>query len=202
MSEKAQSRLDCDGTEIVRGVLSEREVSAIRRALGDQSVRPGNRAMLNQPWCVALAMRLRARLSILQTLVATQCSLFEKNQSRNWLVAAHQDVMIPTTSELGRDIGEGLRLVCGTADELNRIVAIRCHIDDCGEHDGALRVKPGTHKLGVLRASEIAKKTHAIKWQTQVAQAGDALLMRPLTVHASSKSAGISRRRVLHFVFT
>ena len=30
---------------------------------------------------------------------------------------------------------------------------------------------------------------------------GAALLMRPLTLHASSKSMGASRRRVLHFVF-
>ncbi len=109
---------------------------------------------------------------------------------------------MPTTSKRGRDIGDSLRLVRGTADELSRVVAIRCHVDNCGEHDGALRVKPGSHKLGVLLANEIPTKTHAIEWQTQVAQAGDALLMRPLTVHASSKSTGTSRRRVLHFVFT
>jgi len=30
---------------------------------------------------------------------------------------------------------------------------------------------------------------------------GDALLMRPLVLHASSKASGTSRRRVLHFVF-
>ena len=30
---------------------------------------------------------------------------------------------------------------------------------------------------------------------------GDALLMRPLVLHASSKSSGSSLRRVLHFVF-
>ena len=201
MSEKAQPRLDCDGVEIVRGLLSDREVKAIRRVLGNRSTRPGNRAMLNHPWCVALAVRLRARLSILQPLVATQCTLFEKNQTGNWLVAAHQDLMLPSTNELGRDVGAGLRLIQGTMVELNGVVAVRCHVDDCGEHDGALRIKPGSHKLGVLRANEITTKTHAIEWQTQIAKAGDAVLMRPLTVHASSKSTGTSPRRVLHFVF-
>jgi hypothetical protein len=33
------------------------------------------------------------------------------------------------------------------------------------------------------------------------AKRGDALLMRPLVLHASSKSSGSSLRRVLHFVF-
>jgi hypothetical protein len=33
------------------------------------------------------------------------------------------------------------------------------------------------------------------------AKRGDALLMRPLVLHASSTSSGSSLRRVLHFVF-
>lgn len=36
---------------------------------------------------------------------------------------------------------------------------------------------------------------------TCLAQCGDVLLLRPLLLHASSKSSGSSRRRVLHFLF-
>ena len=36
---------------------------------------------------------------------------------------------------------------------------------------------------------------------TCTALRGDALVLRPLLLHASSKASGTSRRRVLHYVF-
>jgi ectoine hydroxylase-related dioxygenase (phytanoyl-CoA dioxygenase family) len=84
---------------------------------------------------------------------------------------------------------------------LEPMLTVRLHLDDADEANGALRVLAGTHRLGRLDAENIAKcrETHA-----EVicdAQTGDALLMRPLLLHASSRSTSERRRRVLHIEF-
>jgi ectoine hydroxylase-related dioxygenase (phytanoyl-CoA dioxygenase family) len=201
VTDDASSQLDCDGVEIVRSAITVRELRAIQRVLCRVTVRAGDRRMLNLPWCAALAARLRNRIAAIRGMVAVQCTLFEKRVESNWLVAAHQDLMLPSSSTVAQDTNTNLRLRRGTATELERIVAVRCHIDDCCESDGALRTKLGSHRLGILRADEVSEKTEGISWRTQTTRAGDVLLMKPLTVHASSKSTSSSRRRVLHFVF-
>ena len=82
---------------------------------------------------------------------------------------------------------------------LARMLAVRLHLDPCDETDGPLRVLPGSHTHGILSPEKIASLPGA--WRTCTASVGDALLMRPLLVHASSKATGHSRRRVLHWVF-
>jgi ectoine hydroxylase-related dioxygenase (phytanoyl-CoA dioxygenase family) len=183
------------------GLLTVSELKAIQRALRRVKRRVGNRQMLSLAWCDALAERLRARIAEIRELRILQCTLFEKHKEQNWLVAAHQDLMLPGAGEHSRDHDQRLRLRRGTTAELQRVIAVRCHVDVCAESDGPLRTKPGTHKVGVLRANEVALRSESVEWKTHVAGAGDVLLMRPLTVHASSKSTGNSRRRVLHFVF-
>lgn len=59
---------------------------------------------------------------------------------------------------------------------------------------------PASHRLGQVdpeRAAQLGR-TQGV---TVPARRGDALLMRPLVLHASSKASGTSRRRVLHFLF-
>ena len=68
-------------------------------------------------------------------------------------------------------------------------------------HDGPLRVLPGTHTQGRLSPTSMATLRQQGTETVCTAPAGAALLMRPLLVHASSKSTGTSRRRVLHFAF-
>ncbi|MGL4230294.1 MAG: phytanoyl-CoA dioxygenase family protein, partial [Casimicrobium sp.] len=145
--------------------------------------------------------RLQRRISALRMLKPIQCTLFEKSAERNWSVTAHQDLMLPTEQLVGRQTADGLCVRRGSCGELANVVAVRCHVDDCLEGDGALRTKPGTHRLGILRDDQVVEKTKAIGWKTHEARSGDVLLMRPLVVHSSAKSSGVSRRRVLHFVF-
>ena len=81
------------------------------------------------------------------------------------------------------------------------MLTVRLHLDDADADNGALRVLAGTHRLGRLSAESIAecRETH-----TEVlcaAKAGDALLMRPLLLHASARSTSERRRRVLHIEF-
>ncbi len=192
------------GAYRIRNLLSYSELRALQRLNRTPPSRAGNRALLLQPWCKALAVRLMSRLPQLSRLVAVQCTLFEKSAALNWLVAPHQDLSVPAAmnSATGRTARDGLRIARADAGTLAASVVIRVHLDDCGANDGPLRMVLGTHRNGVLTQDKISASVHTKPVDLQIANSGDAWMMSPLLIHASSKASGNSRRRVLHFLFT
>lgn len=171
----------------------------------------GTRNLLTAPWCAALSTQLRTHPRISQlvpsTHAAVQCTYFEKWRDRNWLVSLHQDLSIPVAERVehpnlsGWSEKEGALYVQPPLSVLQDLVAVRLHIDPCGPEDGPLRVVPGTHQMGIIRAEAGPALRDAHGEVTCLAEPGDAVVMRPLLLHASSKSTGQSRRRVLHFLF-
>jgi ectoine hydroxylase-related dioxygenase (phytanoyl-CoA dioxygenase family) len=172
---------------------------------------PGMRCFLRQDWCTSLVVHIRQHQSLSTLIpndhVAVQCTYFEKSLSTNWLVPAHQDLSIPVAERLSHPhLGcwtkkEGSNYVQPPLETLQQLVAVRLHIDSCGEHDGPLRVIPGSHRLGRI-PSEAAAVVRANSTEVEcTATSGSALAMRPLLLHASSKASGSSTRRVLHFLF-
>jgi len=167
--------------------------------------------LLAARWCGQLSERLR-RHPILSALIppawiCAQCLYFEKSADRNWLVALHQDRSIPVQRRVdapgltGWAEKDGETFVHGTREVLEMLVVARLHLDDCLEEDGPLRVVPGSHRFGIL-TDEAAGALRRTRGERRCEmRAGGVLLMRPLTLHASSKSSGAGRRRVLHFVF-
>jgi ectoine hydroxylase-related dioxygenase (phytanoyl-CoA dioxygenase family) len=187
----------------VRGHRSPRPA---RRSFGG-----GTRCLLPLAWCAALACRLRLHPALSGLIpaghVAVQCTYFEKSASRNWLVPIHQDLSIPVACRVdapglrGWSEKEGALFVQAPAELLAQLVAVRVHLDACGADDGPLRVLPGSHRLGLVAPEAAVLARNAAAEVTCEAAPGDALVMRPLLLHASSKASGQSRRRVLHFVF-
>lgn len=187
--------------------------AAIEQALPTSA---GTRCLLSLDWCQDLALRLRAHPGLAALLptghVAVQCSYFVKSPSRNWLVPIHQDLSIPMAARVD---GSGLRLRCWSEKEgllfmlapvdlLDRLLAVRVHLDPCGPDDGPLLVIPGTHRQGLIAPQAAVAARREQKTPTPCVLArGDVLLTRPLLLHASSKAgaASASRRRVLHFLF-
>lgn len=173
----------------------------------------GTRCLLSEAWCRALARQLAAHPAVAAVLppgaVALQCTLFEKSLERNWLVPMHQDLSVPVAARVehpqlrGWSMKEGRLQVQPPAELLQRLVALRLQVDDCGADDGPLRVLSGTHLLGRLDEEAAAGLRRAPPYGEQacIARAGQGWLMRPLLLHASSKAGGASRRRVLHFVW-
>ncbi len=171
----------------------------------------GTRCLLAQPWCAALAAHLRADPVLASLLepgaVAVQCTYFEKSAGRNWLVPLHQDLSIPVAARVdapalrGWSLKEGTLFVQPPLAVLEQLVAVRVHLDPCGADDGPLLVVPGSHRSGVLAQLDAAAARAATPPLACLAGIGDALVMRPLLLHASSKALGQGRRRVLHFVF-
>jgi ectoine hydroxylase-related dioxygenase (phytanoyl-CoA dioxygenase family) len=205
-----QARFATEGFALVPGVLVPEQCSVLaHRTTGASAGGAGSRCLLSQPWCAALASLLRAHSTLAPLLsespVAVQCTYFEKSASVNWLVPIHQDLSVPVAqrvvhSELrGWSLKEGALFVQAPPPLLERMVAVRVHLDDCNLADGPLRVVPASHLNGVVPAQAAAQAR--AREVACVAHFGTALIMRPLLLHSSSKARGSSLRRVLHFLF-
>ncbi len=200
-----------DGFALIEFVVDGEALRALAPVMLRGGAVGGTRGLLARPEIAALATLLREhgelRRLIPEDHVAVQCTYFEKSSGRNWLVPLHQDLSIPVAGRVadpalrGWSEKEGDVFVQAPREVLEQLVAVRLHLDDCGADDGPLRVVPGSHRLGML-TDEAAASVRAERGEsTCLAAAGDVLVLRPLTLHASSKSSGTSRRRVLHFVF-
>jgi len=131
--------------------------------------------------------------------------LFDKNDSANWKVPWHQDVTIAVTNRIEADgygpwsVKAGVIHVQPPACVLEKMISIRMHLDDCPAENGALRVLPGTHREGKLSQAKIDAYVAELTPVVCEAQQGDALMMHPLLLHASSAASLPKHRRVLHF---
>ncbi len=136
-----------------------------------------------------------------------RATLFDKSPRANWLVAWHQDTVLPVTrrvesAEWGPWTIKGGTIHSGApASALEQIVALRIHLDDSTSANGPLRVLPNTHGLGVLSHAQIEKHAACIPGVECVTSTGGVVAMRPLVVHASSKSRDTAARRVLHIEY-
>jgi ectoine hydroxylase-related dioxygenase (phytanoyl-CoA dioxygenase family) len=171
----------------------------------------GSRNLLDRDWCASLVAPIHDRLQALGLLpadfVAVQCTLFRKAPDCNWKVPYHQDLSIPVDRRVehpaltGWSSKEDGHYVQPPVELLDTLLAVRLHLDACGNDEGALRVVPGSHRLGRLSAEQIAAMDKRKVEILCAADAGDLLLMRPLLLHASSKAGRPNGRRVLHFLF-
>ena len=208
----AVTELSSRGYAIAPRVVDRREVATVAKAIDRLALRgAGTRTLLTQPWCRALVQRIKHRLTSTNVLprssVAVQCTLFDKTTNHNWLVALHQDLSIPVRARVDHpSLGawstkEGVAFVQPPEPVLERLLAVRVHVDDCGTDNGPLKVVPGSHTVGRLHASAALELRAKFGEEQCLGQSGDAILMRPLLLHASSKAKAPSRRRVLHIVF-
>src|SRR5580693_5595517 len=155
------SELSQRGYAVVPGLISTDELDrlqlAVERTLVDGA---GTRRLIDVPWCRALADSLCAnfllRDALLTDLRPVQCTLFVKSVTKNWLVSLHQDLSIPVTERVhcpgcsGWSEKEGDIFVQPPIEVLEQMVALRLHLEHTDERNGALRVVPGSHRLGRL----------------------------------------------------
>lgn len=152
----------------------------------------------------------------LQTLVepvlgrdafAVKGTLFDKTPEANWKVAWHQDTTICVRERIevagfgAWSVKDGVVNVQPPDDVLSKIMTIRLHLDDCGTANGALRVLAGSHRASRLSAEDIDRWRMESTPITCAVGSGGALLMRPLTLHASSAAQNPGHRRVIHLEF-
>lgn len=139
--------------------------------------------------------------------VLVRAIFFDKNPEKNWLVTWHQDKTIAVDRKIDIagwgpwSIKDGVQHVQPDVALLNQMLTFRVHLDDANEDNGCLKVIKNSHKFGVMTQQQIDGLVSDCKVTNCVASAGDVLLMRPLTLHSSSKALKPAHRRVVHLEF-
>jgi hypothetical protein len=203
-------RIADDGFELVAGLVDRATRLALIDAVGDVDA-AGRRNMLATAAVAELAGS-RPLLDVVRLHTggaprAVRAIWFNKSPESNWLVAWHQDLAIAVRERIetprfgGWSVKEGVPHVQPPAAILERMLTVRIHLDDADEENGALRVLPRTHTLGRLEAERVTILRSQQDEIVCTAQAGDALLMRPLLLHASRRSKNQRPRRVLHLEY-
>jgi ectoine hydroxylase-related dioxygenase (phytanoyl-CoA dioxygenase family) len=197
------------GFAIVASCIAERDV----QRLDDLAVEPapGVRNLLEHDAIRELARSPQIRNLIVPVLgescFAVRGILFNKSADANWKVSWHQDrvIALKERRELPGwgpwSVKEGVHHVSPPSEVMERMLAVRLHLDDCGGDNGPLRVLPGSHKSGYISDDGIARmdKESAV---TCTVRRSDVVLMRPLAVHASSLATRPGSRRVIHIEYT
>jgi ectoine hydroxylase-related dioxygenase (phytanoyl-CoA dioxygenase family) len=202
------------GFEIVQGILRQSECDALLGELSrrsDSRQRAGSRHLMADPVIARLAVDGRisaiARSILGKSAIPFRATLFDKSQTANWLVPWHQDTALPLATRFEHSAWgpwsrkAGILYAHAPASALSRVVALRIHLDDSTRENGPLRVMPGSHEGGVLSDEEVREYVRTRDPIACPVSRGGVLAMRPLLIHASSKSRIDRPRRVLHIEY-
>lgn len=204
-----------DGFAVLPGVLGDSEIAALGSHL-ELSPLPRTRAGARHAMREAAVSQVARDSRLLQLAkqvlgvgaIPFRATLFDKSPHANWLVVWHQDTALPLRER--RDtpgwgpwsVKDGITYAHAPASALEHILALRLHLDDSRADNGPLRVLPATHHLGVLSDEQLHDLSTKIAAVDCLVQKGGIVAMRPLIVHASSKSQSNQPRRVLHIEYS
>jgi hypothetical protein len=131
---------------------------------------------------------------------------FDKPGESNWFVSYHQDLTISVNKKIDIEgfgpwsAKQNQFAVQPPLDVLESNFTIRIHLDNTDQDNGALRVIPKSHLKGICRPQTIdwTKETELTCNVTK----GGVMVMRPLLLHASSRTTNNKKRRVIHLEFS
>ncbi len=207
--------IEPDGFSIVPHVIDGREadllIAAVEKHHAGRAAAYGRRDLPSIPQVVEIATSngIRALVEPLlgKAAFAVRGLWFDKLPRANWKVAWHQDLTIAVRQRLdvtgfqAWSVKDGVPHVQPPTEVLERMLAVRIHLDECGRRDGPLRMIPGSHRSGRLSAAAIEQWKQMGQERTCCVPRGGAVLMRPLLLHASSAAADPGHRRVIHLEF-
>lgn len=207
--------LEEQGFANVPAVLSTRELIPILVSLADLEAprgRAGVRHVLGHPTVKVVAHNPRllemAQAVLGEAAFPFRATLFDKAPDAAALTNWHQDTALPLRDKVDNAPGwgpwsekQGVIYAHAPAAALEQVLALRLHLDDSTEENGPLRVIPGTHGIGVLSDAEIERHTTYQQPVDCLAARGAVIAMRPLVIHAWSKSRSQALRRILHIEY-
>jgi hypothetical protein len=212
--------ISTSGFAILPSGLSPEVIDKLRKQLGP-TTGAGRRGMLNHDSIKELAYSAPL-LNLVRPHLhgepkAVRAIYFDKSQSVNWLVPWHQDLTIPIAPVAMATAGAYAHAggnddsswsikgahdrVQPPADALEHMITLRLHLDDTDEDNGAAKVIPGSHLYGKLSAEDIQQLRQQTPEVICRVASGEAMLMRPLLLHASGKSRSDRSRRILHIEY-
>lgn len=214
LTELRCAEIEERGFSIVPRLLEPEEVDRLLEQLARASLsrtRAGARHALSHAVVAGLAGDSRLRNLACEVLggdaLPFRATLFDKSENANWLVVWHQDTALPLLHRREVpgwgpwSVKPGVTYAHAPASALAQVLALRIHLDDSTASNGPLRVLPGSHRFGVLSDGSIEELTGKLDRVDCLVPRGGVLAMRPLIVHASSKSTITAPRRVLHIEY-
>jgi ectoine hydroxylase-related dioxygenase (phytanoyl-CoA dioxygenase family) len=212
--QACSTQVEQDGYVIIPGVFTSHEIQDLAANIESSGVsrsRAGIRHLLKYP-VVAQAASDPRLLGIAQSILGEsafpfKATLFDKSPDANWLIVWHQDTALPLREKHEASgwgpwsVKERITYAHAPASSLEKVVALRLHLDDSTSENGPLRIIPCSHRQGVLSDAEVeAIAAHTVPINCLVSKGG-IIVMRPLVIHASSKSQSATARRVLHIEY-
>jgi len=212
--KSTRAEIEQRGFSIFRVMFSAREMENLARELERSELRrskagirhalrhEGIRDLAADPRLLSLAREILGHEPI-----AFRATLFDKSHRANWLVVWHQDTALPIRERHDApgwgpwSVKDGIAYAHAPASALRQVVAIRVHLDESDQDNGPLRVLPGTQIKGILTDDDIEELVGSIAPVDCLVPRGGVLAMRPLIVHASSKSRSQAPRRIVHIEY-
>lgn len=208
-------RIEREGFSVISSVISASAVTNLQHAVAPLLARApsaGIRGLAGKvPSIRALADAEPIRVIVEQALgpqaTLVRSVLFNKTDKINWQVAWHQDLSIAVRERVDAaglgpwNMKDGVWHVQPPQAILERMLTVRVHLDDADESNGALRVVPGSHRLGRLPATEAATVAQRLGQRLCTVNAGDLLLFHPLLLHCSRKATCTRPRRIIHLEY-
>jgi ectoine hydroxylase-related dioxygenase (phytanoyl-CoA dioxygenase family) len=209
------SKCEEHGFEIIPDVVSHSEIARLCVGLANEQMhrsRAGVRHAMKHPAVAEVAGSARlmeiARGILGKSAIPFRATIFDKSPMSNWLVVWHQDTALPLREKREANgwgpwsVKDGVTYAHAPTRALEQVIALRVQLDNSTAENGPLRVLPGTHSLGVLTDGVIHDLAEKIAPVDCVIAKGGVVAMRPLIVHASSKSQSTEPRRVLHIEYS
>lgn len=204
------------GFEVKRGFISEQliseildETNNIGKELPVHGIRNADKKLAtiarlceNQQLIHQAQTHLDAEVQVVRVI------FFDKTPEKNWLVSWHQDKTVAVSDTFNRagwgpwSIKDNTHHVQPPLSVLNQMVTFRIHLDSADRNNGCLKVISASNYAGLLRADEIKQWVQDNQPVYCEVNAGDAVIMRPHILHASSKSLTPKHRRVVHVEYS
>jgi hypothetical protein len=199
--------LETDGATILRGAVAFPFVEAV--LAGHQTGGAGRRQFALMPAMRAVVagdgpMATIARRYVGDAARPVRAIIFDKTPGANWALGWHQDRTVALAARADVEgfanwnIKDGVPHAEPPASLLAGMLTLRLFLDDCDEGNGPLEIALGTHRLGRVPHGEVAAAAERAERFAATGLAGDLLVMRLLTIHASGRAARPTHRRVLH----
>ena len=199
-----------NGYQIVRQAATPDWIAELKAVLFVEAEHGGKRNVLDSSEVAEVVRNLMpaAEACVGAPVQPIRGIFFDKQPGANWKVPYHQDRTIAVAERIDTDgftawsVKDGVVHVRPPIGVLEKTVALRLHLDKCHAENGALRVLPGTHRLGSLESEAIERMRLEREEEVLEVDEGDLIALSPLLLHASSPAVAPSHRRVLHLEYS
>ena len=204
-----------DGVEIKRNFVSSSVIESIKNELNESKeaeLKSGIRAADKKFKSIKALSNSDQFINLASSILGSKPEIvrviyYDKTPDKNWLVTWHQDktIALDSKEEIKGwgvwSIKDNIHHVQPPLDVLNKMVTFRLHLDDADRDNGCLKVIPQSHHLGILSQSELTDVVNSKEPYLCEVEAGDLVMMKPHTLHSSSKSVKAKHRRVVHIEY-